>query len=192
MRNVILATQSPSRRELFERLQIPHITTNPDIDETPKPEETGSDLVVRLAIEKAKSMQDKYSNHIIIGCDQVALFNNEIYGKPKTHAKTKELLAKFSGNTVDFCNGLCVYDSNNGDYLTNLEYTHVTYKLFSDEAVERYLKKEQPFNCAGGLKSEGIGISLIEKITSKDPNMLAGLPLIALLKMLAKFEVFAY
>jgi len=157
---LVLGSSSPFRKMLLERLMVPFITSNPNIDETPLENETPIQLVERLAIEKAQEVAQTFPNALIIGSDQVALHGNEIVGKPHTHERAVEQLRTASGKKITL------------------------YKTLSEEVIEAYLRKEQPYNCAGSVRSEGLGIALLERFEGDDPNTLIGLPLIRLIGML--------
>lgn len=190
---LILGSSSPFRRMLLERLMIPFETVNPDIDETPHPAETPQQLVERLAVEKARAVAETHKNCLIIGSDQVALHNNEIVGKPHTHERAVAQLRSASGKKIDLFTGLALIDSNTGTVQSEVIPFTVHFKNISDHVIEKYLRKEEPYNCAGSVKSEGLGIALLARFEGDDPNALIGLPLIRLVTMLenAGFDLFA-
>ncbi len=181
---IILASTSPYRRALLERLQLPFETTAPDIDETPQANETPQALVERLAIAKAKTVAEKSENALVIGSDQVAVHNGEIVGKPRDHDHAVEQLRGASGNTITLYTGLALINSESGSTQSGVVPYRVVFRTLTDEQIEYYLRKEQPYDCAGSVKSEGLGISLLARFEGDDPNTLIGLPLIRLVAML--------
>jgi len=185
-KNVVLASTSPFRKSILEKLNIPFQCATPCIDETPLNNESSIALVERLAIEKAKAVSEAHPNSLIIGSDQVALCNGEILGKPHNFENGVTQLRKFSGKVVTFYTGLCVYDSRNQKKVSIVEPFNVHFNSLSQQDIENYLHAEKPYNCAGSFKSEGLGICLFEKLVGNDPNTLVGLPLIQLVAMLKK------
>lgn len=188
-KEIILASSSPARRILMQRLMLPFSSVSPDIDETPQPNEQPADLVIRLAREKAGVFVGNYPDALIIGVDQVGVLEGEILGKPLTHENAVRQLLKMSGKTVSFFIGLCVLDTNNRAEEIELERFDVTFRMLTENMIERYLKKEPALQCAGSLQVEGLGIVLLEKLTGEDYTALIGLPLIRLSAMLRKFNV---
>lgn len=184
MSQLILASTSPGRRMLLEKLAIPFICAAPDVDETPLAHESASQLVVRLAQLKAQALAQRYPHHLIIGGDQVCLLDGEITGKPGDEQHARQQLRKASGKIVTFYTGLALYNSASGVLQTTCEPFNVHFHPLSDQQIDNYIAKEQPLNCAGSFKSEGLGIALFEKLEGRDPNTLVGLPLIALCAML--------
>jgi len=182
--HLLLASGSVYRREILQKLRLPFTYAAPDIDESPLPNEPASDLVQRLAETKAISLSVQYPDHLIIGSDQVAALDNQIIGKPHTHAKAVEQLASFRNRTVVFLTGLCLYNTTTKRRQTCIEHYSVSFRDLTDAQIDTYLTLEQPYDCAGSFKSEGLGISLFSKMEGEDPNTLIGLPLIALIKML--------
>ncbi len=185
MRTLVLGSTSPFRRELLNRLGIAFETASPEIDETPVPEETPEALVTRLAKLKAEAVRKSWPNALIIGSDQVATIDGEILGKPGSHERAVEQLSKAAGKRVTFSTGLCLLNSRTGNTQVCCEPFHVYFRQLEQQAIEHYLQREQPYNCAGSFKSEGLGITLFEKMEGDDPNSLIGLPLIRLVDMLA-------
>ncbi|MBX2849038.1 MAG: Maf family nucleotide pyrophosphatase [Acidiferrobacterales bacterium] len=183
---LVLGSSSPFRKELLERLMVPFETIDPDIDETPKNGESPVELVERLAIEKAKAAGDQYGNGLIIGSDQVALHGDEIVGKPHTHARAVEQLKTASGKQIKLYTGLALLNTHTGSIQSEVIPFTVHFKILSDAVIESYLRKEQPYNCAGSVRSEGLGVALLERFEGDDPNALIGLPLIRLVAMLEK------
>ena len=188
-KKIILASSSPARRILMERLMLPFSSVSPDIDETPQPGERPIDMVVRLAREKALVFVSTYSDALIIGVDQVGVLEGEILGKPLSHENAVRQLLKMSGKTVSFFIGLCVIDSKNKMEETALERFDVTFRALNENMIENYLKKEPALQCAGSLQVEGLGIVLLEKLTGEDYTALIGLPLIRLSALLRKFNI---
>jgi len=184
MQTLVLGSTSPFRRAILEKLNLPFECTKPNIDESVKAGETPIELVERLAIEKAKAVDDEFSDALIIGSDQVAVCEGEILGKPHNFENGFKQLHKFSGKAVVFNTGLCVYNSKTKQTLSLVEPFTVHFKHLSDEEIINYLHTEQPYNCAGSFKSEALGICLFEKLEGDDPNTLIGLPLIKLVSLL--------
>jgi len=183
---IILASTSIYRRELLQRLQIPFETADPRIDESRLPGETPQQSALRLAEAKARAVTQLYANALIIGSDQVAVLDDVQLGKPMTHANAVQQLQRVRGRTVYFYTALCLLNNTTDQTQIQLVPYQVKFKNFNDQQIENYLHKEQPYHCAGSAKSEGLGIALIEYMHGDDPNALIGLPLIALVGMLAK------
>jgi septum formation protein len=181
---LILASSSPYRRELLERLKIPFEITAPEVDETPHPGETPEKLVERLAIEKAQKIAGKTRGVLVIGSDQVAVYNGSIVGKPHSHDMAVQQLRAASGRTVTLYTGLVLINADTQRIQREVIPYRVTFRRLTDDQIESYLHKEQPYSCAGSVKSEGLGIALLEKFEGDDPNTLIGLPLIRLVRML--------
>jgi MAF protein len=184
MKKLLLASSSQYRRALLEKLHLTFDSASPGIDETPLKDETPQDYVERLSIEKAKALASRYPDHLIIGSDQCAVLNGEIIGKPHTIEKAQQQLRNSSGNTVTFLTGLCLYDATQGSYQSLVEPFHVHFRHLTDQQINNYIELEQPLDCAGSFKSEGLGICLFEKLEGRDPNALVGLPLIGLTDLL--------
>lgn len=184
MTTLVLASSSPYRKSLLDRLSIPYLCQSPDIDESPKKEETPLELVGRLSREKAAALQATFPNHLIIGSDQVAELNGQIITKPGCFENARKQLKRQSGNSVRFHTGVCLYNSSNGESETDIVTTTANFRVLSDSEIDRYLYKEEPFDCAGSFKCEKLGISLLESMLGPDPTALVGLPLIRLCKML--------
>lgn len=183
-RTLILGSSSPFRKELMGRLHLDFQTFSPDIDETRRSNETAEEMVQRLSLEKAQAIAAQHPNTLIIGSDQCAVLNGEILGKPGDHANAMMQLRNSSGQHVNFLTGLCLYDSRSGEYQLDLIPYGVEFRELSRTEIESYLLKEQPYNCAGSFKSEGLGITLFKGFTGSDPTALIGLPLIRLSEML--------
>ncbi len=181
---LILASTSPFRRELLARLGLPFTTANPAVDEALLPRETPEAGALRLSEAKARAVASYHPDALIIGSDQVACLDDKIFGKPGTHANAVRQLQAMRGHRVNFFTGLCLLNARSGRAHRRGVPTLVTFRDLSDEEIETYLRKEQPYNCAGSAKSEGLGIALIARIDGDDPNALIGLPLIALCDLL--------
>ena len=183
---LVLGSSSPFRKMLLERLMVPFETTSPDIDESAQAGETPIELVERLAIEKAQAVTSAHPNSLIIGSDQVALHGDEVVGKPHTHERAVEQLRSASGKKITLYTGLALVNSETGNIQSEVIPFTVHFKELSEHVIESYLRKEEPYNCAGSVKSEGLGIALMERFDGDDPNALIGLPLIRLVAMLEK------
>lgn len=188
MTNLVLASTSPFRRQLLEKLGLPFDCAAPDVDETPHAGESPRHLVLRLAQAKAQAMAERYPQHLIIGSDQVCLLDGEITGKPKTEENARRQLSLASGNVVTFYTGLALYNSATGSLQTECEPFDVHFRHLSEQEIDDYVRKERPLHCAGSFKCEGLGIALFERLEGRDPNTLIGLPLIALCQMLRREE----
>ncbi|EKS6641915.1 septum formation inhibitor Maf [Enterobacter hormaechei] len=188
MPNLVLASTSPYRRMLLEKLGIPFECAAPDVDETPQPGESPRHLVTRLAKEKAQSLAVRYPAHLIIGSDQVCVLDGEITGKPHTEENACQQLLHARGSIVTFYTGLALYNSASGHLQTECEPFDVHFRHLSEQEILDYVRRERPLNCAGSFKSEGLGIALFDKLDGRDPNTLVGLPLIALCQMLRREE----
>ncbi|EJG2189886.1 Maf family protein [Citrobacter freundii] len=189
MPQLILASTSPWRRALLEKLAIPFECAAPGVDETPLPGEAPRHLVLRLAQQKAQSLAHRYPSHLIIGSDQICVLDGEITGKPLTEENARQQLLKARGNIVTFYTGLALYNSATGHLQTEVEPFDVHFRHLSEAEIDDYLRKERPLHCAGSFKSEGLGIALFERLEGRDPNTLVGLPLIALCQMLRREEM---
>ena len=183
-RRLILASTSMFRRQLLERLRLPFQTQAPTTDETPRAGEQAPDLVARLAELKARSIGRQESGALIIGSDQVAVLDGDILGKPGNHQRAVAQLTRAADKTVTFHTGLCLLDSDSGRTQVSVEPFQVVFRPLQAQQIETYLCREQPYNCAGSFKSEGLGIALFERLQGTDPNTLIGLPLIRLVRML--------
>ena len=179
-RTLVLASTSPFRRELLQRLGITFETLAPDVDESRLEDERPEALVLRLSEAKARAGASHYPEALIIGSDQVAVCGDEVLGKPGNHAAACAQLRRLAGQRVSFLTGLCLYDAASDAVLVDLIPYQVVFRRLTDQQIDRYLKVEQPYNCAGSFKSEGLGISLFESMHGEDPNALIGLPLIRL------------
>ncbi len=186
---LILASTSPYRRALLERLGVPFEVTRPDVDETPRPDETPRALVARLAAAKATAADARFDDGLSIGSDQVAAFDGAVLGKPGHHAAAVAQLQAVSGRIVEFLTGVCVCDLASGEARHDLAVTRVRFRTLDDAEIERYLTREPAYDCAGSFKSEGLGITLVDGIEDDDPTALIGLPLIRLCRLLRDFGV---
>lgn len=187
---LILGSGSRYRKELLSRLQIPFEVIVPDIDETPHPGESPQTTALRLALEKARAVALTAPNALVIGSDQVATLDGEQIGKPGNHENALAQLQKMRGRRVIFHTALCLWDSRQSQVeqavqIENVQ-TFVTFRDLPDAELDAYLRIEQPYDCAGSAKNEGLGIAILEKIESTDPTALTGLPLIALTGMLRR------
>ena len=181
---LILASTSPFRRQLLSRLGLPFETADPAVDETPLPGEAPEASAMRLSEAKARAVATAFPDALIIGSDQVACLDGQVFGKPGNHENAMRQLQTMRGRRVNFFTGLCLLDAKSGRAHLRGVPTLVTFRDLSDDEIENYLRKEQPYNCAGSAKSEGLGIALIARIDGGDPNALIGLPLIALCDVL--------
>ncbi|MGD8641145.1 MAG: nucleoside triphosphate pyrophosphatase [Gammaproteobacteria bacterium] len=185
MPKLILASTSPYRQDILRKLNLAFDVMAPDVDEASHSNESPAALVQRLAEAKAKAVAQKCPDALIIGSDQVAVLDDTILGKPHSHENAVQQLKAASGKKVTFLTGLCLYNSATQHAQVKCVPFMVHFRQLSDEQMERYLQQDQPYNCAGSFKSEGLGITLFEKLEGDDPNTLIGLPVIELLRMLA-------
>ena len=183
---LLLASSSPFRRQILNKLRIPFTCASPDIDETPLSAETPQQYVERLAIEKAQVLANQYPEHWIIGSDQTSVLDGEIRGKPLTRDNAIRQLQQSSAKHVQFYTGLCLLNAASGQYVSLIEPFSVHFRELSMTEIERYIDLEQPLNCAGSFMVEGLGINLFEKLEGRDENSLIGLPLIGLLELMRK------
>ncbi|MBK7422663.1 MAG: septum formation inhibitor Maf [Propionivibrio sp.] len=177
---IVLASTSAFRRELLARLGLPFEMASPDVDESPLHGETPEATALRLSESKARAVVAQYPDALIIGSDQVAFLDAQVFGKPGSHENAVKQLQAMRARSVNFFTGLCLLNAKTGKAHLRGVPTRVTFRNLSDDEIENYLRKEQPYNCAGSAKSEGLGIALIAKMEGDDPNALIGLPLIAL------------
>lgn len=189
MTRIVLGSSSPFRKALLEKLDLSFDCDSPDIDETPLKNEHPKDMVARLAKQKADAIATRHPQSIIVASDQCATLDGKIIGKPGDHQTAVEQLTAASGRTVTFYTSLCVYNAGTNQYQEAVEPFYVYFRELSESQIENYLKKEEPYNCAGSFKSEGLGISLFDRLEGDDPNTLIGLPLIQLIRMLETFHV---
>ena len=184
-KQLALASTSPFRRELLARLGLPFETASPDVDEMHQPGESAQGLVLRLAEAKARAVATRYPDALIIGSDQVASIGGQLLGKPGDRAHAIAQLELASGRTALFRTGLCLLDAASGRAQVHCEPFKVHFRQLTRGQITDYVDREQPLNCAGSFKSEGLGIALFERLEGADPNALIGLPLIRLIDMLA-------
>lgn len=181
---IVLASSSSYRRELLTRLQLPFTCHSPDIDETPQANESAQALVQRLALSKARALAQHYPQHIIIGSDQVAVLDGKIIGKPLHAEGATQQLSAASGRSLVFLTGLAVIDTRTQIEQVDLVPFTVHFRTLNAAKIQRYIAAEQPFDCAGSFKSEGLGVSLFQATEGSDATSLVGLPLIRLCDML--------
>ena len=182
---IVLASTSRYRRELLTRLGLPFEVASPHVDETALPSEAPQDTARRLAEAKARAVAARFPQAIIIGSDQVAVLEGMPLGKPGNHATALRQLKAMRGKEVAFHTALCLCNAASGLAQTRVVPFYVRFREYSDAQIERYLQREQPYDCAGSARCEGLGIALIAEMRGDDPNALIGLPLIALTEMLA-------
>lgn len=184
MTQLILGSTSVFRRALLEKLNIDFVCAKPNIDETALDNETPQQLVARLALQKAQEVSKEFPKGLIIGSDQVAVCENNILGKPHNFENAVQQLTSFSGKTVTFYTGLCLLNGQTNISQVIVEPFYVHFRALSLSEITSYLHVEEPYNCAGSFKSEGLGICLFERLEGDDPNTLIGLPLIKLQQLL--------
>ena len=188
-RSVVLGSTSRYRRELLERLRIPFTVSAPDVDETPLPGEAPQALARRLALAKARAVAALHPDAVVIGSDQVADLAGQPLGKPGEHARAVAQLRQMRGQTVIFQTALAVVCLASGFEKVDFAEVRVVFRDLSDDEIEAYLLAEQPYDCAGSAKSEGLGIALLESIDNDDPTALIGLPLIRTARLLRQAGV---
>lgn len=184
--SIVLASSSPCRREILQRLGLEFSCHSPDIDETPYESETPKALVERLAVAKATAVSVRYPNALIIGSDQVSEQNGRIIGKPKDHQDAVAQLRDASGSSARLYSGIAVINTASGAVQSEIAEVEVECRDLTDEEIERYLAIDQPYNCCGSLKVESLGITLLKNIRSDDPNAITGMPVILLADMLRR------
>lgn len=181
---LVLGSSSPFRRALLERLGVPFTVAAPRVDETPRAGEAPRDYVARLAGDKARAVAARHPRALVIGSDQAAVHASGIVGKPVDHADALRQLLQASGNTVTLYTGLALLNAASRRLQCDVVPFTVHFRRFDRATAQRYLQREQPYDCAGSLRAEGLGISLLERFEGDDPNALIGLPLIRLVDML--------
>jgi len=186
---LVLASSSPYRKQLLDKLGLDFICAAPHINEQAMQNELPQNLALRLAKEKAQALVTCYPKHLIIASDQVAILNQQQLEKPITKTKAIQQLELSSGQTVNFYTSVCVLDSASLEFKNTFDLCRVHFKTLSPESIRHYIEREQPYDCAGSFKSEGLGIALFERIQGDDPNALVGLPLIKLIALLNAFGV---
>jgi septum formation protein len=184
MRALVLASSSRYRRELLARLHLPFVSDSPDIDETPLDGEEPLAMVRRLSCAKAAALRGAHPDALIIGSDQCAVLDGRIIGKPGDHATAVAQLRASSGRSMMVHTGLCLLDTASGETQVDVVSYDILFRKLDDAEIEAYLRLEQPYDCAGSVKSEGLGVSLLEHMRGDDPSALVGLPLIRLGAML--------
>ncbi|PCI51200.1 MAG: septum formation inhibitor Maf [Moraxellaceae bacterium] len=182
---LILASSSQYRGQILSKLKLPFTAIAADIDESRQANESSNNLVKRLSIAKAKKIALNHPQHLVIGSDQVVEVNGQIFSKPDNPAQAKEQLKRSSGKQVIFSTGLALLNTQTGTQHYGCETTTVTFRELAEQQIDHYLEAEQPFDCAGSFKSEALGILLIDRIESRDPNALVGLPLMLLVDFLS-------
>lgn len=186
MPQIVLASSSAYRKALLARLGLDCRAIAPETDESALPHETAAATALRLAQAKARSVAAHERTALIIGSDQVAVLDDKAVGKPGSHAAAARQLREMSGNTVIFHTAICLLNAATGAVQLDNVPTTVRFRRLSDAQIERYLQRDQPYDCAGSAKIEALGIALVEHVASADPTALIGLPLIALVTMLAR------
>jgi len=181
---LVLASSSKYRKQLLDRLGLPFSAASPDIDETAAQGESPQQLVSRLAEQKARALAATHQHHLIIGSDQVACVDEQILGKPGSEQRAAEQLTRLSGNTVQFYTAVALLNSVTDRLQLALDVTEVEFRSLESREIEAYIAREQPLDCAGSFKSEGLGVALFERISTQDPAALIGLPLVQLCAML--------
>ena len=191
MQPIVLASASPYKKMLLDRLGIPFTCCAPNIDESPTSTEGGAVLAQRLAEQKAQHIAQQFPQAIVIGADQTAVLDGQILGKPGNHQRAVAQLSAQSGRTVLFHSGISLarYTQGKLEYQSRVNSTEVSFRPLSQQQIDHYLEIEQPYDCAGSFKSEAMGISLFSAVKSDDPSSLIGLPLIDLCSMLAEWDV---
>lgn len=188
MPQLILASSSPNRRDLLDRLKIAFECISPDIDESRLKGETPIEMAKRLSHEKALKIAEQYPDAVVIGSDQLAVLGDEIIQKPLTLENGIKQWQKMSGKTIQFYTGVSILCLSKNIHLSDLDTTTVTFRKVTESEIKAYLEKDQPLNCCGGFKIESLGISMTESVKSSDPTALIGLPLIAVSRMLREHQ----
>lgn len=184
MPRLVLGSRSPARRALLERLSIPFLVVNPDIDESPIDEETPEMLVSRLSEQKARAVAARVRSGLVIGSDQVALLGKSMLGKPGNHARNVAQLEMASGRWLEFRTGIAVLDAKSGDIQIDVVPFAVRFRSLTPNDIEAYVSRERAYDCAGGFRAESLGCALFERMRGSDPTALQGLPMIRLCEML--------
>lgn len=186
---LILASTSPYRRQLLEKLGLCFAAASPGVDERREEGEPPEALASRLATEKAQAVAQRFPEHLVIGSDQVAELDGELLGKPLTRENAIGQLRRCSGRAVRFHTAVCVVNAATGETRMEIDLCVVVFRPLTEAQIGRYVDREHPYDCAGSFKSEGLGIALFERIEGDDPNALVGLPLIRLTRLLEAFGV---
>lgn len=189
--NLILASSSPYRQSLLRQLMVDFKTFVPNVDESQLSGESPSQMVERLSVLKAKTIANSQEDALVIGSDQIAVQNGKIMGKPLDHNHAVQQLSTASGGKTNLYTGIALVNTNTGNTQSDVVPYEVVFKTLSNEQINKYLEKEQPYNCCGSLRADGLGIALLQSLFGSDPSALIGLPLIRLVEMLKKenFEV---
>jgi len=182
---LVLASTSPYRRDLLARLGVPFQVAAPDVDETPHPGESPDETAQRLSLLKAQAVAEKFPDALIIGSDQVALLEGTQLGKPGSHENAVAQLQSMRGKALEFHTALTLLNARTGSIQTTNVPVRLVMRNYTDAQIESYLRRDQPYNCCGSARSESLGIALIARFETEDPNALVGLPLIKLTEMLA-------
>ena len=185
-RRLVLASTSRYRKALLERLGLAFEVASPGVDETALTGEHPQDTALRLSVLKAKALQGRFGDALIIGSDQVAAMGRERFDKPGSHEAAVRQLRALSGRAVDFHTAVSVLDARTGEVDTRLVPCRVQFRTLDERRIDSYLRREQPYDCSASAKAEGLGIALIARIETDDPSSLIGLPLIALSEMLER------
>jgi MAF protein len=186
---LLLASSSKHRKNLLKKLNLPFISATPDIDERPNFSEQPKQLAQRLAKQKVYALADLYPGYIVIGSDQVACLDKQFLNKPMNRHRSIQQLKLQSGKSVDFYTSLFVLNTENNQYYTDIDISSVHFRKLTEQQISHYVDVEQPYDCAAAFKSEKLGIALVTKIDTEDPNALIGLPLIKLITLLNKFDI---
>lgn len=181
---LVLASSSVYRRELLERFGVPFTSVSPDIDETPRPGEAPTDMVLRLSLAKAKAAAQRHPGAVVIGSDQAAVFKGHILGKPGSAERAVANLLRFAGKTVEFITGVVVLNTADGRVASHVDSTKSRFRRFTATEAQNYARLDQPLDCAGGIRFEGRGALLLRGVDTEDPSAGIGLPLIELGAML--------
>lgn len=189
MTEIVLASQSPYRRIALEQLGLSFECDAPHIDETPEPGEPIADLVKRLSISKVKTVAQRHPKALIIGGDQCASVDGQILGKPGNYENAVKQLSLCSGRVAEFHSGMCLYRASDEHLLFSDGVTRVVFRALSESDIAAYVKKDEPYDCAGSIRCECLGVSLLERIENDDPTSLMGLPLIMLTRLLRESGV---
>lgn len=182
---LVLASSSESRKKQLQQLNIPFECCSPGIDETQLEHESAQNLVLRLAKEKAYAVSEKFNAHVIIAGDQIHIVGREIHGKPGDFATALQQLNKAQGQVTEFLSGIAVLNTITGKLFLQLVTTKVTFKQLSESTIKKYLEIDQPYECAGGIRIEGLAPCLIESIEAPDPTAITGMPLVICCQMLS-------
>ncbi|GAB6067528.1 nucleoside triphosphate pyrophosphatase [Methylothermus subterraneus] len=186
---LVLASTSPYRKLLLEKLKLPFVTAAPNVDETPLFNEAPEQLAMRLAAAKARAVAKEFPEHLIIGADQVALLGGRKLDKPGNFENAVAQLQAASGRSICFYTGVSVLNARTGRQLNAVDACKVHFRTLSHEEIEDYVRRDAPYDCVGAFKAEGLGIALFQRIEGDDPNALIGLPLIQLVALLRRFGV---